>query len=112
MKVKNPVKPDEKEEFISRVFTRAMHTNVLAYIIVNARASVINSVSNGTIKEPDTEEWIGDWAAYIAPVKGECHAEEIKDASKNGSRISYSVASALFGHLIDNLEGSGIGFRR
>ena len=54
---------------------------------------------------------MGDWASYIAPVPGENHENEIVFAKDIGCRLDKSVAEAVFGRVVELLEGSGVEFR-
>lgn len=109
--------PKRESGWTSHTFYKPLHRNVLAYITVTAPRVVINSVVEGKLftKYPDGKlsdiDWMGDWASYVAPVPGENHKQEIEFAKDKGSRLSRHVAEAVFGRVVELLEGSGVEFR-
>ena len=47
---------------------------------------------------------VKDWAAYIGPVPGHCHADEWDLVLADGSKLPYAVAKVLFPHFDEQFQ--------
>ncbi len=86
---------------------RAIHSEVLVVYTENE----FEEVPAHTYRPRDTAPVRGDWAAYVVPVPGMNHEDEVHLWRAEGCKLNEGEARALFGGLTEEFDKRGLRYR-